>query len=62
MFRRQQILIGQLSCAAARRGKHGLSLDVPLAALLKHFAVEVDLASSLARLSGPNLTQGNNNV
>ena len=40
-------------CLALRRVVESMaqSLDVPLAALLKHFAVEVDLASSLAQLS-----------
>jgi len=40
-------------CLALRRVVESMaqSLDVPLAALLKHFAVKVDLASSLAQLS-----------
>ena len=40
-------------CLALRRVVESMaqSLDVPLGALLKHFAVEVDLASSLAQLS-----------
>ena len=40
-------------CLALRRVIENMaqSLDLSLAALLKHFAVEVDLASSIAQLS-----------